>query len=316
MLTVQTCIENLNQEGFYTKKIQNSIFKNINIAMCYLSVVKYEKTFYNPQIEAAATNYTQCNNKNHTILNELKNDIKHITLKHKDNTMLDCWDINPKNSDKYIIVFNGIGSEKDNKNLQQAYLKIVQNGYGVIAFDYRGRGKSSGIFSQKNANQDANLVFQYLSAKGIKEYDTGIIGHSMGAAVALDFAKDKNMAFVILINPFNKAADMVKNIAQKLCLPSFIQNTVKNLPDWLLPIKNRFNNEKTLSKIYSPTLLLHTKDDNTIPVALCKKLYEKNADKKNITCIELDGCDHEINNEKIDAALGFIEGSKLWLFNK
>ena len=46
MLTVQTCIENLNQEGFYTKKIQNSIFKNINIAICYLSIIQYEKTIY------------------------------------------------------------------------------------------------------------------------------------------------------------------------------------------------------------------------------------------------------------------------------
>ena len=308
MLTVQTCIENLNQEGFYSNKIQNSIFKNINIAMCYLSVVKYEKTFYNPKIESSSQNFP--------VLNELQKYIKHFTLKYKDNTMLDCRDINFQNSNKYIIVFNGIGSEKNNINLQQAYLKITQKGYGVIAFDYRGRGKSKGIFSQKNANQDANRVFQYLTDKGINEYNIGIIGHSMGAAVALDFAKDKNIAFAVLINPFNKAADMVKNIAQKLCLPSFIQNTVKNLPDWLLPIKNRFNNEKALNKIYAPTLLLHTKDDNTIPVNLCKKLYAKNANKKNITCIELEGCDHEINDEKIDTALSFIEGSNLWLFNR
>lgn len=307
--TVKDCINDLNKEEFYAKKIKNSVLKNFNIAMCYLSIVKYEQTFYKNQGE-----YTRnfCN----LIMDELCGSIKHVVLKTEDNFSIDCWDINPKNSKKYIIIFSGIGSEKSNTNLQKAYLKFVKNGWGVIAFDYRGRGKSSGFFCQKNALNDAYSVRNYLLSKEINSCDIGVFGHSMGAGVALDFASKNNTAFVVLINPFNKAADMVRNIARQLKLPDFIKNTVRKLPDFLIPLKNRFNNENALNKVQAPTLIIHTKEDDTIPVKLCRRLIQKNKDKKNITYFELEGTDHEINDDKIELCMHFIDESHLWFFNK
>lgn len=307
--TVKDCIKDLNQDEFYAKRIKNSVFNKFNLAMCYLSIVKYEQTFYKNQGD-----YTRncCN----LIMEELVGKIKHIVLKTEDNFSLDCWEINPENCKRYVIIFGGIGSEKSNPNLQRTYLKFVKNGWGVLAFDYRGRGKSSGFFCQKNALIDACVIWNYLLVKGINSYDIGVLGHSMGAGVALDFASKNNTAFVVLINPFNKAADMVKNIAKQLKLPSFIRNTVRKLPDFLIPLKNRFNNENALNKVQAPTLIIHTKDDDTIPVKLCRKLYAKNRNKKNITYFEFDGRDHEINDDKIDFCMNFINESHLWFFNK
>lgn len=306
--TVQTCIDGLNKEDFYSKKVRNSVFRNFNLAMCYLSIVKYENTFYRAQ----GDDTKNCCN---LIDSELVDKIKHIVLKNEDNIKLDCWDINPNLSDKYVVIFGGIGSEKSNNNLQNTYLKFVKKGWGVIAFDYRGRGGSTGIFCQKNALKDAKVVWEYLLRKGINSYNIGVLGHSMGAAVALDFASRYNTSFVLLLNPFNKAVDMVKNIARQLSLPSFIKKTVKKLPDFLIPLRNRFNNENALNKVHSPTLIIHTKDDDTIPVELCRKLYDKNNTKNNITYLELEGTDHEINDDKIDICLHFIEESHLWFFN-
>ena len=137
----------------------------------------------------------------------------------------------------------------------------------------------------------------------------------MGAAVALDFAAKNNLSFVLLLNPFNKASDMVKTIAQHLFIPDFIKETVKSLPDFLIPIKNRFNNEKTLKHVEAPTLILHNKSDDTIPVRLSRKLYFRNKLKKNITYLELDGSTHDITQDKIDICLHFIEQSHIWFFN-
>ncbi len=307
--TVSDCINKLNNQSFYSQNVANSLFKNFNLALCYMSIVKYENTFYLSQ-----GSYTKnCRN---DILDSLKGKINNLSLNINKKDIINCWDINPYKSTKYIIVFGGIGSEKSNLFLQNAYQKFIQNGWGVFAFDYRGRGKSSGKFSQKNALVDANKVWNYLLSKGVNAYEIGILGHSMGAGVALDFASRTNTTFVILINPFNKAVDMAKNISQKLDLPLFIKKTVKELPDFLIPLQNRFNNEKALNKVQSPTLIVHNKDDKTIPVSLCRKLYKRNIDKKNITYIELEGWNHEIDDKKLDVAINFIKNSNLWFFNR
>lgn len=308
METVKECISDLNKGGFYKNNVENSIFKNFNLVMCYLSIIKYENKFYKNQ-----GLYTK--NNSNSIIESLKGKICEQSLPVGDGACLNIWDINPFNSSKYIITFNGIGTEKSNITLQYAYKKFVENGWGVVAFDYRGRGKSRGVFCQKNALKDSFAVWNYLLSKGIKPYEIGLVGHSMGAAVALDFVSKNNCAFVILINPFNKAADMVKNIALKLDLPEFIKNTVKKLPDFLIPLKNRFNNEKALASVQIPALIMHTKKDETTPVELCRKLYKKNKYKNNVSYIELEGCEHEIDEEKLNICLEFIDKSDLWFFD-
>lgn len=127
----------------------------------------------------------------------------------------------------------------------------------------------------------------------------------MGSGVALDFASKAATAFTILINPFSKASDMAKNIAKKVKMPAIIKRILLAMPSCLFPLKNKFDNVNALSKIESPVLIIHTKKDRTIPVRLARKLYEKNR-KSNITYLEIDGYDHEINAEKIDICLDFL----------
>ena len=74
----------------------------------------------------------------------------------------------------------------------------------------------------------------------------------------------------------------------------------------MFPLKNKFDNIKALSNINKPVLILHNKKDGTIPVELARKLY-KNTKNVNITYLELDGEDHEINKEKIEECLCFLK---------
>lgn len=306
--TVDRCVEDLNQKSYYKKILCDSPLKRFSFLMSLITVIEYEKTFYNNQGEYTRKNLN-------SILENFESKIRKITLLKSKGGYIDCWDINPFDFDRYIIVFAGIGSEKSNILWQGAYKKFLENGWAVFAFDYSGRGQSSGVFSQKEAFDDAKIVYQYLLQKNIQSYNIGIIGHSMGAGVALDFAKDNPLAFVILLNPFNKASDMVKNISNQLVIPDFIKETVNKLPDFLLPIKNRFNNENALRKVESPTLILHDKGDETIPVRLARRLYFKNRYKKNIAYLELDSSEHEVSLKKIDICLDFIEKSHIWFFN-
>lgn len=319
MQTVEKCINELNDNNYYEEGIKNSYFLNLigqtrkavfkkrhlwekllDFILSAVTVIGYEKIFYEKQSDY--TKNTVC-----LIMPELKNAVAPKRLITNDFVSIDLWDINLTNSKKYIIFCEGVGSEKSTPNLQRAYLKFAKSGFGVVTFDYRGRGKSSGDFSQKGALQDVLTVYNYLKSKGIKENDIGIVGHSMGAGVAADFSSKIKLAFTILINPFSKAADMAKNIAGKIKMPPIIKQSLANFPSFLIPLKNKFDNEKALKNIETPIFLLHSTYDETIPVELARNLYKKHRSKSNIYYTELTDSDHEINEEKTELCINFIE---------
>ena len=143
------------------------------------------------------------------------------------------------------------------------------------------------------------------SIQTIKSANIGIIGHSMGTGVAVDFSCRISTAFTILINPFSKASDMAKNIARKVKMPALIKKVLMLMPSFLFPLKNKFDNVSSLAKIKTPVLILHTKRDRTIPVQFARKLYNSNKNFS-ITYLEIDGDDHEMNREKTDICLDFL----------
>ena len=165
----------------------------------------------------------------------------------------------------------------------------------MLVFDYRGRGKS-GAFSRCGAQMDIESAYEYLKQKGIHTDHIGIIGHSMGTGVAADFAANNNIAFLILLNPFSLAADMAKNIAQKVKMPFVIKQVLTKLPCSMFPLKNKFDNIKALSNINKPVLILHNKKTKQSRLILQESCIK--AKNMNITYLELDGEDHEINKEK------------------
>lgn len=293
MYTIDSCIRDLDSLKIFDTN------KKLNLFSFFNAIKDYENIFYK-------TNACNIKHNSSQILPELKNKISHIRLQSTNRAEIDMWEINPYRCKKYIIFCEGISSEKSSILQQHAYKKFIEAGWGVIAFDYRGRGTSSGIFSQSGALSDIKTIYKYLRSKNICPSDIGIIGHSMGCGVAADFCSREKTAFTVLINPFSKASDMAKRIAIKANLPEFTRNCIQKLPSMLIPLQNRFDNEKALNKIKSPVLILHTTKDPVIPVEFARRLYLKNQ-RKNVRFVELNDCDHEINEEKIECCLKFLE---------
>ena len=294
MLTVEKCIDNLNKIDWYDKEINKT-----GIMQSFKTIKKFETLFYNAHSRHSKSSSTP-------VIEELKDKIKFLKLQTEDNICVDAWDINPDSTSKYVIICQGISSEKSNQLLQKAYKDFYKNGWGVLIFDYRGRGQSSGTFSRTGAQLDIEAAYNYLKQKGIHSDNIGIIGHSMGTGVAAEFAAKNNIAFLILLNPFSHAVDMAKNIAKKVKMPFVIKQVLKHMPCGMFPLKNKFNNIKALANINKPVLILHNKKDQTIPAELARKLYTS-SQKLNITYFELDGDDHEINKEKIKECINFLK---------
>lgn len=239
------------------------------------------------------------------LLPELKNNSLELNLKTTENQELKALDINPNNSHKYIIYCNGMWSSI--KNHQDAYIKLINTKCGIIGFDYPGTGISSGTFSKKTAIESTEAVYNYLLNKGIKPENIAVIGHSMGCAVASEFASKHSSHLCILISPFNTARDEVKHFIEKKDFSKRTKSFIKPIPSCLIPIKYRFNNEKNLKNITAPVLIIASKDDAVVPVELSRKLKEKYNDRTNIFYQELDTGGHKADNSKLDLCIQFID---------
>lgn len=243
------------------------------------------------------------------IIPELLNSANRLDLKTKHGLEFSAMDINPNNSRKYLIYCNGLfGSMCLRK--QKTYAELLKTNYGIIGFNYPGWGDEKNKFSQKNAQESITSVYNYLTQKGIKPENIGVVAHSMGCAVASEFAAHNKIAFVVLVSPFNKARDEVKYYIDKTNLKPFQKQIMKYLPSRILPLKFTLNNEKNLKKAECPVLILASEDDNVVPIELTRKLKNKLSEKNNIQYQEFKTGAHNIIGEKLDKGIEFITNMK------
>lgn len=238
------------------------------------------------------------------LIPELKVNSKDLTLHTEKHGEFKAIDVNPNNSDKYIIYCNGMHSSI--KNHQQVYVNLMSSGCGVIGFDYPGTGISSGEFSKSATKESTESVYNYLLQKGIKPENIGVIGHSMGCAVASGLAAEHTTAFTVLLCPFNTARDEIKYFIANKDFPKSTKSIVKHIPSSLIPIKYKFNNEKNLNNINSPLLIIGAIDDNVVPVDLARKLSKKHQSKPNLTYIEVQSGGHKADDTKLGLCMDFI----------
>lgn len=138
---------------------------------------------------------------------------------------------------------------------------FLSKGLDFLILDYRTFGKSSGKMSEEGLYRDAMAAYELLEemypARRIVIY-----GRSLGSGIAADLAQKVNAAALILETPYYS---MERSAA----------NHYPWVPTgWLL--KYRMNTASHLPKIPYPTLILHGKEDETIPFADVQQLVNEN----------------------------------------
>jgi len=116
-----------------------------------------------------------------------------------------------KNSSGVILLHMLNRNRDDWAGLAQ---ELNKNGYAVLAIDSRGHGKSTQkngqtVTWQQFSDQDFNAMTndvvaakKYLIGQGVNPDRIGIVGASVGANIALNYAaEDKNIKTVVLLSP-------------------------------------------------------------------------------------------------------------------
>lgn len=192
---------------------------------------------------------------------------------------ISMWDINPSNSNKYVFFLHGISQNVS--NYQHLYEAAVKKGKGVFAVEYRGYGiNDAAKISEDKLKKDVDDAYKYLTdKKGIKPENITVIGHSMGGALAADFAsRHKDVKSLILIAPLSKMSYLGEKFIKNKKLGPGVPEKVQNLTNKIKLLKTlldlRFNSVKKMKKMQVPTYILQSKNDTVTTVNGTRQLIK------------------------------------------
>ena len=180
-----------------------------------------------------------------------------ITLEPEAGVQLHAWFFpHPRPRGSLLFCHGNAGNVSH--RLENTYY-LVQSGFQVLLFDYRGYGHSSGRPSESGLYRDAATAWQHL----VERSDTAgaprvIFGRSLGGAVAVDLATHADASGLIIESTFTSIQTLVRHIYH---LP---------LPE--LPVK--YDSLSKIGQLKMPLLALHGTRDELIPIADGRTLFD------------------------------------------
>jgi abhydrolase domain-containing protein 17 len=190
---------------------------------------------------------------------------------------------------KYTLLMSH-GNGEDLGDMQREMERFRDLGLNVLAYDYRGYGKSAGSASVSNVYGDIEAAYVYLTETLKVSPDRILLyGRSVGGGPSTYLAARKPVAGMILESTFISTFRVV-------------------IPIQVLPFE-KFPNQSHLRQTNVPVLIIHGTDDRTIPFWHGEVLYESVVGPKQF--LSVPGAGHndvsEVAGEKYWGTIG------LWL---
>jgi len=197
-----------------------------------------------------------------------------VTLTASDGERIIAWHVPPRNGKPVILYFQGNGGAL--RHRVERFRKLIGDGIGLVAVEYRGYGGSSGTPTEAGLIADGEAAYAFAAAR-YPVHQLVPWGESLGSGVAVALAAEKPVGRVILEAPFTSAA------------------AVGAAHYWYLPVKllmkDQFRSDERIGKITAPVLILHGVHDQIIPFAMGERMFDLTKAPKHIVRF-LDG-DHE-----------------------
>jgi fermentation-respiration switch protein FrsA (DUF1100 family) len=212
-----------------------------------------------------------------------------LKLATADGETIDGWFVpaDAKREARALVIF--FHGNAGNIGHRLEYLRMFHElGLATLIIDYRGYGRSSGSPSEQGTYLDAAAAWRH--ATQVLEFPAGrivLFGESLGGGVAAQLASTGRPAALVLASTFTSVPDMGADLYPLLpvrLLARIHYNTLERLP-----------------QIKAPILVIHSRDDDIIPYAHGRRLFEAAGQPKQF--LELEGGHNE----------GFVFGREVWI---
>jgi fermentation-respiration switch protein FrsA (DUF1100 family) len=167
---------------------------------------------------------------------------------------------------------------------------LAARGLGVLAYDYRGYGRSSGRPSEGGVYLDAEAAYESVRADGVPAGHIVAFGESLGGAVAIRLASLRPCAGVAVVATFTTLRDVARAHYGPV---AFLAG-------------DRFDSLARVRTLRVPLLVAHGDRDDLVPFALGERLYAAAAEPKRF--VRAAGAHHNDvfeAPEVLDAIAGF-----------
>ena len=194
-----------------------------------------------------------------------------------------AWKIAPPAASQWILHCHGNGGNIDGR-LELAQ-EFCRRGIGVVLFDYRGYGRSSGSIRQESELfQDAQAVYDRLAQL---HQPIWIYGESLGGGVASYLAEKNECRGLVLQSTFT----------------SFTERAGENYPFLPISLISRFrlNTRARLAQLKCPVLVIHGNRDEVIGFHHGQALYA--AAKEPKAWVPVENGHHDLPEEVLAQAV-------------
>jgi len=195
-----------------------------------------------------------------------------VAIRTADGETLDAWWVPAENARGTVLFFHG---NAGNISHRVDYLQMFHRlRYSTLIVDYRGYGKSTGTPSEAGTYRDAEAAWEHLRHARLASPQAIVIaGESLGAAVATRLAAEVEPRAVLLFSTFTSVTDLGAQVY------------------WFLPVRllSRigYDNAANLKRVRAPVFIAHSRDDDIVPFAHGRRLFEAAGEPK--TFLEMSG---------------------------
>ncbi len=201
---------------------------------------------------------------------------KQVHFTSQDGTVLYAWLFQARGEKNpplgTIIQFHGNAENMSSHYLSLAWL--TEQGYQLVAFDYRGYGRSEGDPSQKGTYLDAlaalNVAWDFHQQNHAKRFI--VFGQSLGGAIATralqDFPEKDHVDLLVLDSTFTS----YKSVARRKLASFWLTWPFSPLGNVL--ISDEYNAEEALKQNRSRMLIIHDRNDPVMPFSCGEDSYK------------------------------------------
>jgi fermentation-respiration switch protein FrsA (DUF1100 family) len=201
------------------------------------------------------------------------------------------WYAPPTGVGKPVIVYYK-GNSDSFSSEHVRFENFVEDGYGFLAFDYRGFPASRGTLNEENVLKDAIAAFAFADAKG---FPVVIWGRSLGSGPATYVASQRKARALLLETPFDSAVSVARDRY------------------WFLPVEwimlDQYRVDQWILDVEEPVFVAHGTADKTIGYQHGVRTYELAPNKAGMWTVEGAGHSDLWDAGIWEKAKGFFEGA-------